>query len=389
MTVTFTRATKEQAKLRLALIGPSGSGKTYTALRVAQAIGGRIALIDTEHGSASKYADEFAFDTLHLTQFSPQTYVQAIIAAAQAQPPYDVLIIDSLSHAWMGKGGALQMVDQAAKRYSNNRFAAWRDVTPQHNKLVEALIRCPFHLIATMRTKTAYEVQRDDKGKVKPVKIGLAPIQRDGFEYEFDVVGDLDLEHNLIVSKTRCRALDNAIIEKPGPDLAATLLEWLTDGATPSAPAPTPSLPTIETDPAARARYEALTGGDHNGELGRAMTEPPPANNGSPVPAILAKVRGYVAAARDKHNGRETTEQQRTNIYKKLTLDVGLDDAARHRLQEQIWGRASLKEWTFGDAAGFFKWASDKAFAAEVVAVLSAAGNDPEPPDKNKDELPH
>ena len=108
MTLQFTKATKEQAKARIALIGPSGCGKTYTALKMAEVLGKRIALIDTENASASKYADQFAFDTLALTTFAPQTYVEAIQVAENGG--YDVLIIDSLSHAWAGKEGTLQPV---------------------------------------------------------------------------------------------------------------------------------------------------------------------------------------------------------------------------------------------------------------------------------------
>lgn len=231
MVFEFKEATKEQAKARIALIGPSGSGKTYTGLRMAEGLGDKIAVIDTENSSASKYADEFKFSTLALIEFSPQTYIQAIQAAEKAG--FDVLIIDSLSHAWMGKGGALEMVDKAAKRYQGNSFAAWRDVTPHHNNLVDALVHCQCHLIVTMRTKTDYVVQQNDKGKMEPKKIGLAPIQREGLDYEMDVVGDLDLDHNLIITKTRCRHLDNETISKPGKETAEVIKAWLSDGEEP------------------------------------------------------------------------------------------------------------------------------------------------------------
>jgi hypothetical protein len=225
--LTFQRATKRQAKLRLALDGPSGSGKTYSALAIASALSERIALIDTEHGSASKYAgDPFDFDTLMLESFEPRTYVQAIQAAEAAG--YQVLIIDSLSHAWSGKGGALEQVDARAGT-KGNKFSAWRDVTPMHNELVDAMLGAGMHVIATMRTKTEYAVE-EDRGKVSIRKLGLAPVQRDGIEYEFDVVGDLDLAHNLHVTKTRCRRLDDAIICEPGAQLAKALGDWLSDG---------------------------------------------------------------------------------------------------------------------------------------------------------------
>lgn len=232
----FKKATKEQLKARIALIGPSGSGKSYTALRLAEAFGGRVAVIDTENRSASLYADEFDFDTLALSSVSPQSYVKAIRAAEESG--YDTLIIDSLSHAWIGKDGALAMVEKAKVRYSGNKWAAWREVTPHHNTLVDALAWCRCHLIVSVRSKTLYDVQKDDQGKVKPVKIGLAPVQRDGLEYEFDIVGDLDLDHNLVISKTRCKALDGQVIAKPGKELANTILDWLNAGAKPSPETP-------------------------------------------------------------------------------------------------------------------------------------------------------
>ena len=234
---TFRRATKQQAKLRMALIGPSGSGKTYTALRIASHLGTRVAVIDTERGSASKYADKFSFDVLELDSFHPQQYIDGI-KAAEAEG-YDVLIIDSLSHAWAGKDGALELVDKAAKRMqSGNTFAAWRDVTPLHNALVDAMLQSRLHLIVTMRAKTEYVVEKDERtGKTVPRKVGLAPIQRDGLEYEFDVVADMDLDNNMIVSKSRCEALTGAVIAKPGEDVANILRAWLSDGA-PAAEAP-------------------------------------------------------------------------------------------------------------------------------------------------------
>jgi hypothetical protein len=225
---TFQKARKSQAKARVAIVGPAGSGKTWTALRMASHMGKRIALIDTEHGSASKYADKFSFDTLIMEKFSPRQYVEAIKSAEQSG--YDVLIIDSLSHAWQGLGGALEMVDSAAGKYGGNRFAAWRDVTPEHNALVDAMLSASCHIIVTVRVKTHYDVQKDDRGKMTPVKVGLAPIQREGLEYEFDVVGDIDHQHVMTISKTRCSELDGETFRLPGEDVATIIIDWLSDG---------------------------------------------------------------------------------------------------------------------------------------------------------------
>lgn len=232
MGFTFKKATKSRAKLRLALIGPSGSGKTYSSLAIASGLGDRIAVVDTEHGSASLYADEFGFDVLELTSFSPSSYVDAIKAAESAG--YDVVVIDSLSHAWFGKDGALEMVDAAQRRQKTpNSYTAWRDVTPAHNHLVDAIIQSPCHIVATMRAKTDFVQEKDERGKTTIRKVGLAPIQRDGLDYEFTVVGDMDLDHVLTITKSRCKAIADKVIKFPGKDVAATLLAWLNDGGEP------------------------------------------------------------------------------------------------------------------------------------------------------------
>lgn len=253
--MVFKRATKKESKLRLGLIGPAGSGKTYTALTVAKYFGGRVAVIDSEHGSASKYADLFEFDVLELKSFSPTDYVNAIKVAEQAG--YVILIIDSLTHAWSGKNGALELVDKATARLkSGNSFAAWREVTPLHNQMVDAIMASKLHVIATLRSKTEYVMEEDSRGKKVPRKIGMAPIQRDGLEYEFDVVGDMDWGNRLIITKTRCPELAGAVISKPSEEFADTLKAWLGDFSSgdrpkqvapklePAAPVATPSTPT-------------------------------------------------------------------------------------------------------------------------------------------------
>lgn len=253
--LTFKKATKTSARLRLALLGPAGSGKTYSALAIAAGLGQRIAVIDTEHGSASKYADRFGFDVLELTAFAPRTYVEAL-AAAEAEG-YDVIVVDSLSHAWMGKDGALEQVDRKASGGKGNSFDAWRSVTPQHNALVEAMLRCRAHLLVTMRVKTDYIVEEDSRGKKVPRKVGLAPVQRDGLEYEFDVVLDVSPDHVATVSKTRCPDLTDQAFDRPGADLARILKAWLSDGPAPS-PRPSPALARLLGELAAAQTVDAI-----------------------------------------------------------------------------------------------------------------------------------
>jgi hypothetical protein len=232
----------------MALIGVAGAGKTYTALSIASHLGKKIAVLDTERGSASKYCDLFEFDVLEPETYSPKTYIDAIEMAAEAG--YDVIILDSLSHAWAGKDGALELVDRAARRaQTNNNFGAWRDVTPLHNAMVDTIIGAKIHIIATMRAKTAYVQEKDPKtGRTSVRKVGMAPVQRDGLEYEFDVVADIDTENNLVIGKTRCPSIAGAVFHKAGKDVATKLKNWLSDGgsARDAAPAPKASKPKVE-----------------------------------------------------------------------------------------------------------------------------------------------
>jgi hypothetical protein len=230
----FSKATKTKAKLRLALAGPAGSGKTYSALALASIIadGGKIAVIDTENGSASKYADLFSFDAADLTVgtgFSPERYLDLLHAAEDEG--YAVIAIDSLSHEWAGQDGILQAVDQAAARVSGNKFVAWGQVTPRHDKLVRAIVESPAHIICTLRAKMEYVQERNDRGRTEIRAVGMKPIQRDELEYEFDVYGLLDQDNRLVVRKSRCPALNGAVIEKPGEDVGAVLMGWLNNGS--------------------------------------------------------------------------------------------------------------------------------------------------------------
>lgn len=230
--MAFQKATKQQAKLRAGLCGPSGSGKTFSSLLLARGLAGetgRIALIDTERRSASLYADVTDFDVADLAPpYTPARYVHLI---KEASTQYDVLVIDSLTHAWSGEGGVLEMHDNATKAdRSGNSYTAWRNVTPQHNQLVDAILTAPCHVIICMRTKTAYEMVDDGKGKKKPVKIGLAPIQRDGMEYEFTMVFDLSVDGNIATASKDRTNLWRGRNEVLTPAHGAELRAWLDSG---------------------------------------------------------------------------------------------------------------------------------------------------------------
>ena len=228
----FQKAVKYESKLKLAIAGPSGSGKTFSSLTLATHLvpNGRIAVVDTEHRSAAKYSDLFHFDVLNLAApFHPDRFIEAIQAAQQGG--YDVLIIDSLSHAWTGSGGLLELVDQIAKRMKTpNTFFAWKEATPIQNRLVEALNAAPLHLICTMRSKQEYvleQIEQNGRTINLPRKLGMAPVQREGLEYEFDVYLDMDIDNHAIVAKTRCPVLQGQVITRPGAALAQTLNQWL------------------------------------------------------------------------------------------------------------------------------------------------------------------
>ena len=246
------KATRSAAKLRIGIAGPSGSGKTYTALRVASLLGKRVGVIDTERGSASLYADEMpdgqplAYDVIELDTFGPELYVNAIKAFEDGG--YDVIVIDSLTHAWSGVDGMLERKDKAGAG-----FDSWKTITPQHTRLVDSILRSKCHVILTARTKTEYVIEKDARGKSVPRKVGVAPVFRDGIEYETTVWLDVDTDHNVTVSKTRCSALDGKSWVRPGPEIASALLNWLAGGA-PEVPKESPKLLTWTDDD--RAAWE-------------------------------------------------------------------------------------------------------------------------------------
>ena len=235
MVALFRPATRQKSRLRMAIDGVSGSGKTFTALRLALALGKKIAVINTESGAVEKYlglapdGTPFQFDVCELSDFSPSKYTESILAAGAAG--YDVLIIDSLSHAWAGAGGALELKD----RKGGNSFTAWKDITPLHNQMIEAILKSPCHVIATMRSKTEYVLEQDGHGRAIPRKMGMAPVQRAGMEYEFDLYCSIDSEHILRVSKSRCPEVADAITVKPGVAFLAPVVAWLNDGSAASA----------------------------------------------------------------------------------------------------------------------------------------------------------
>jgi hypothetical protein len=220
------KAERKKAKLRLGISGPSGSGKTWSALEIATGMGGKIGMIDTEAGRGELYGNDFEYDIIRLeAPYSPERYIEAIKMFEKAG--YDTLIIDSLSHAWVGEGGVLSIVDKAG---SNSFTQGWRVGTPKQNALIDALVTSSMHIITTLRVKTEYVVEKNDRGKAEPRKVGLAPVQRDGLEYEFTVFMDIsNQDHIAHITKDNTKMFDQQFL-KPSKEMGEKLMGWLNMG---------------------------------------------------------------------------------------------------------------------------------------------------------------
>lgn len=222
----FKKAQKKKVKLKLALMGPSGSGKTMSALRLAKGLGGKTAVIDTENGSASLYSDHFEFDVCELSPpFTTEKYMQALNEAATAG--YSNVIIDSITPAWSGQGGILDRKEQKDAR-GGNSYTNWATFTKEHNAFMGQILQSPVNLIATMRSKQAHEIVKDN-GKTKVQKLGLKAEQRDGVEYEFTCVFDIAINHEAEATKDRTGLFDGKYFMVT-EETALELKGWLDSG---------------------------------------------------------------------------------------------------------------------------------------------------------------
>jgi hypothetical protein len=227
MAIEIRKAERRKSKLRLGLAGPSGSGKTMSSLKIAKGIGGRVCLIDTERGSGDLYAHLYDYSVISLEPpFKPDTLIEAIHAAEKEG--FEVIVIDSLSHFWNEEGGILDQADKM-QNSGKNRFTLWADLTPQHRRLVNALLNSPKHIIGTMRSKQEYAIESDDKGKTSVKKLGLAPVQRDGMEYEFTVFFDISQDHYAKTSKDRTNMFKDEVLLLD-EQVGRRLLDWMNEG---------------------------------------------------------------------------------------------------------------------------------------------------------------
>jgi hypothetical protein len=227
----FAPAVAEVINARIALSGPAGSGKSFTALTIATSLSDRVAVIDTERGKVLEHAKprgRFEFAHKAPNRFDPMDLVKLLAQAGANE--YGTVIIDSLSHYWMGTGGALEFVDNHPR--ADKFSGGWKAYRPIENAMLDAILAYPGHVIVTLRTKTAYVVETNERGKSEPRKVGLKPEQRDGIDYEFSIVGEMDREHTLTVTKSTCEDLVDARIIKPGRETAEVIARWAGLGVT-------------------------------------------------------------------------------------------------------------------------------------------------------------
>ncbi|MBQ9113881.1 MAG: AAA family ATPase [Clostridia bacterium] len=227
----FRKAERKQVKLKIGISAPSGAGKTYSALLIAKGMCGdwsKVAVIDTENGSAELYCNLGDYSVCTITPpFTPKKYIDAIKEAEMEG--FQVLIIDSLSNAWSGEGGLLDMQDKAVKASkSGNSYTAWREITPEHNKLVDAILQCNMDVIVTTRAKAEYVIT-EDNGKKTIKKVGLAPVFRDGLEYELTTFFDMTQDHIVTASKDRTGLFDRLNFT-PTEETGKSLNEWRNGG---------------------------------------------------------------------------------------------------------------------------------------------------------------
>jgi len=301
--MSFKKAERTQLYLRCALFGPSGSGKTMTALRMAKGIAGKMgvpfAVIDTEARSASKYADRIMFEVDDLDKKTIDHYIASMNEAAKAG--YKVLVIDSLSHAWRELTEEVDRITQASN--SKNSVLSWGKVAPKQKRFINAILNFPGHIIVTMRSKTEWIIGEGKNGKTAPEKLGLAPEQGKGIEYEFDLLIEMDQNHHATVTKDRTGKFQDEVIDRPGEDFGIALHEWLMSGTAIKQEVAVPPVVTTTTEePKAELKPDAKNAA--------------PANNGNAVlkeqSAALIKEIGDIVTT--DHFTEDERDEARTLI---------------------------------------------------------------------------
>jgi len=222
------KATRKQVKLRLGLSAVAGGGKTMSALLLAYGMTNdwsKVAVIDTENGSASLYSHLGDFNAIDLeAPFSPERYIQAIKMCEDAG--MEVIILDSITHEWDGKGGILDI----SNSMTGNSFTNWAKLTPRHDAFINSMLQSKCHIISCVRRKQDYEMTKGSDGKLKVEKAGLKEITREGFEYELTLNFNVEINHHATASKDRT----GLFMDQPGfvitPETGQKLMEWCNSG---------------------------------------------------------------------------------------------------------------------------------------------------------------
>lgn len=226
----FVPAEKSQLKARVLISGAAGSGKTMAALELASTLGSRVAVIDTENGSAALYSDKYKFEMLNLQPpYPPEDFVQAIKVAENSG--FDVIVIDGITPEWSGTGGCLDLHTKLG-----GRFQDWAKITPRHRSFIQKILECSTHIICTCRSKQGYAMDEQSK---KVTKLGMAPEQRDGLDYEMTLVFNIiNQSHLAEATKDRTGLFDGKqfLISK---NTGLEILEWLNSGTPAKSPMPT------------------------------------------------------------------------------------------------------------------------------------------------------
>lgn len=322
MAIVMKKAARKNVKLRLAVSGASGSGKTMGALLIMfglikaahpelsdEEVWGRICVIDTENESASLYVHTTVgrteigvYNTINLEPpFSPQVYIDAIHCAEDNG--IEGIIIDSLSHAWIGTGGALDQQGKIAER-SGNSWTAWRTVTPQHNQLVDAMLQSKCHVIACMRAKQEYEQVIDKNGKKKVQAVGMGVQMRDGIEYEFTTAFMLDAQHIASTTKDRTKMFDGQFFTIT-PETGRQFYRWLSE-ATESDVAP--EAPKTEMKKAPETEAEKAAVDEARVKKAHKM--------------ITDMIKNLIASPKEG----QTTEERKAELIDKVTEICGTND---------------------------------------------------------------
>lgn len=368
--MAFKEASKSLAKAKILLTGPSGSGKTFSSLRFARGLGGKVGVIDTENNSASLYADQFKGWKYFVDAISPpytaQKYFNAIDDALAAK--FDVLIIDSITHLWAGEGGLLQQKEGLDSR-GGNSYTNWGSITKLHEQFKSKVLHSNIHIICTVRSKQEYVMEQNDKGKTAPKKVGLAPVQREGLEYEFTTVFDIGMDHQFMVSKDRTNLFDG-VIATITEDTGSTVKSWLADEVV---------APEIETPPVQAQQPPPQKEPAHaSAKTSKAKPKITPKNNSAPSeqPKSVPKVQSsnfdpgdYVILFGEKWGlkNKKINELGETLIRRAITW-VDEEDAKGKNLH------SSLKDF--------------RQYAKDFLASMGCQAEGPPPEPEDGPELP-